>query len=153
MRFLETRIPAPIVAGLIGAAMKWYALSWGVVIDPTPLQKYLGIGLAQLSALIVLAAVYRMWRVRTTINPMNPARATTLVTGGVFRFTRNPMYLSLLLLVVAYATRLDSLAVWIAPVVFLAYVTRFQIIPEERILQQKFGAAFDAYRAGTRRWI
>jgi len=153
VHFLETRIPAPIVAGLIGAAMKWYALRQGIVMDPTPLQMYLGIGLAQLSALIVLAAVYRMWRARTTINPMKPARATTLVTSGVFRFTRNPMYLSLLLLVVAYATRLDSLAVWIAPVVFLAYVTRFQIIPEERILQQKFGAAFDAYRAGTRRWI
>lgn len=150
---LETRIPAPIVAAVLGGAMKAYVLGAGLVVDPTPLRMHVGVALAQLSAVVVLAAVAALWRARTTINPLDPARARALVTGGAFRFTRNPMYLSLLLLLVGYATRIESILVWLAPVAFAAYVTRFQIIPEERILQDKFGAAFAAYRAGTRRWI
>lgn len=153
MQFLETRIPAPVVAAVIGATMKGYTLAGDVVVDPTPLRMHVGVTLSQLSAVIALAAVFGLWRARTTIDPLHPARASALVTGGVFRFTRNPLYLSLLLLLVAYATRIDSWAVWAAPLVFLAYVTRFQIIPEERVLQRKFGDAFATYCAGTRRWL
>ncbi|ODU08653.1 MAG: hypothetical protein ABS84_12405 [Rubrivivax sp. SCN 71-131] len=152
-RFLDTRIPAPIIAAVLGGAMKAYRLANGIGIDPTPLRMHLGVALSQLSAVIVLVAVASLWRAHTTINPLQPARASALVTGGAFRFTRNPMYLSLLLLLVAYAIRIDSLVVWLAPLAYLAYVTRFQILPEERILQAKFGDAFAVYRAGTRRWI
>jgi protein-S-isoprenylcysteine O-methyltransferase Ste14 len=152
-RFLDTRVPAPIIAALLGGAMKAYRMLGEVGIDPTPLRMHLGITLAQFSALLVLAAVASLWRARTTIDPLHPGRATALVTVGAFRFTRNPMYLSLLLLLVAYAIRIDSLLVWLAPLAYFAYVTRFQILPEERILRGKFGEAFDAYRAGTRRWI
>lgn len=152
-RSLETRIPAPVVAAVLGAAMKAYVAGAGLAIDPTPLRMQLGVALAQLSAVVVLAAVAALWRARTTINPLDPARARALVTHGAFRFTRNPMYLSLLLLLMGYAMRIDALLVWLGPLCFAAYVTRFQIIPEERILQHKFGAAFAAYRAGTRRWL
>ncbi|HNT38243.1 MAG TPA: isoprenylcysteine carboxylmethyltransferase family protein [Rubrivivax sp.] len=151
--FLDTRVPAPVVAALLGAAMKGYRLANEIGIDPTPLRMHLGITLSQVSVVVVLAALASLWRARTTINPLQPARATALVTGGAYRFTRNPMYLSLLLLLVAYAIRIDSFVVWLAPLVYVAYVTRFQILPEERVLQQKFGAAFEAYRARTRRWI
>jgi protein-S-isoprenylcysteine O-methyltransferase Ste14 len=63
------------------------------------------------------------------------------------------MYLSLLLLLIAYAVRLGSWVEWLGPALFATYVTRFQIIPEERILAAKFGAAFVAYKSRTRRWI
>ena len=102
---------------------------------------------------MALAAFVTMSRARTTINPFSPMRAAHLVTGGPFRFSRNPLYLSLLLLLVAYALRLDAWQVWLAPAVFAAYVTWFQIIPEERVLRRKFGDAFVRYCARTRRWI
>jgi protein-S-isoprenylcysteine O-methyltransferase Ste14 len=150
---LETRVPAPVVALLLGALMKLYALLAPVPIDTSPLWAEVGIRLSQLSAALALVAFASFRVARTTINPLDPARASTLVTGGIFRLSRNPMYLSLLLLLVAYAVRLDSWVEWLGPVLFAVYVTRFQIIPEERILAVKFGEAYAAYRNRTRRWL
>ena len=153
LRSLEAKVPAPIVAALVGAAMKLYAMRSGVPIDPTPLRMVVGLAFAQASGLLALAAFVTLRRARTTINPLDPARATRLVTGGVFRLSRNPIYLSLLWLLLAYAIRLDSTAVWLGPVLFFLYVSRFQILPEERALQAKFGEAYAAYRRRTRRWL
>jgi protein-S-isoprenylcysteine O-methyltransferase Ste14 len=153
LQILETKVPAPVVAALLGLSMKAYVVSGGVLVDPSLLRMQLGVGLSQLSGLLVLAALAGMAWARTTINPVIPARASRLVTGGVYRWSRNPMYLSLLMLLVAYAVRIESPAVWLAPVAFVAYVTRFQILPEERVLAQKFGGAYQDYRQRTRRWI
>lgn len=153
VQFLETKIPAPVIAALVGAAMKWSARAAGIAIDPSVLRMQLGVGLSQLSAALALAAVAGLWRARTTINPLQPAKATHLVTGGIYRVSRNPLYLSLLMLLVAYAIRLDAALMWLGPLFFAAYVTRFQIAPEERALALKFGEDYQRYRARTRRWI
>lgn len=153
MHKLETKIPAPFVAIAVGGLMKLYARTAPVVIDTSPMWAEVGIRLSQLSAVIALVAFASFFIARTTINPLNPSRASALVTTGIFRITRNPMYLSLLLLLVAYAVRLDSWVEWLGPVLFAAYVTRFQIVPEERILAVKFGAAYLAYKNRTRRWL
>lgn len=153
VQFLETKIPAPAVAALAGVLMLLYAQSAQIAMDPTVVRMYVGVGLSQASAVIALAAAATMWQARTTVNPLDPMRASRLVTGGVFRFSRNPMYLGLLLLLIAYAVRLDDLLVWLGPLFFMAYVTRFQIAPEERALSLKFGDAYLQYKARTRRWI
>lgn len=153
MRFLETRIPAPIIAAILGGLMKWHTMTGAARVDATPFLMYLGIGISQLAGLIAFVAFAALFRARTTFDPLHPARARRLVTHGIFRLSRNPLYVSLLLLLVAYAVRIDSLLVWLAPAAYVAYVTRFQIIPEERILEQKFGAAFTTYRQRTRRWV
>lgn len=153
MQYLETKIPAPVVAAVIGGAMKFYALSAYLLIDASPLLELIGVKCAELSAAIALWAFVSFWLAKTTINPLDPSRASTLVTSGIFRITRNPMYLSLLLLLIAYAIRLGSWAEGIGPILFAVYVTRFQIIPEERILTEKFGPAFRDYKNRTRRWI
>lgn len=106
-----------------------------------------------LSALVAIAAFAGFWQARTTINPLQPDRASVLVTHGIYRFTRNPMYLSLLLLLVAYASQLGTWAAFAGPVAYVAYITRFQILPEERVLLSKFGAEYDAYRRRVRRWL
>ncbi|GAP35990.1 isoprenylcysteine carboxylmethyltransferase family protein [Piscinibacter sakaiensis] len=153
MHPLETRLPAPVVAALIGAAMKWHAVSASVAIDPSRWRMLLGLGLAQLAGLIALLAFAGFWRARTTIDPLHPQRASRLVTGGIYRLSRNPIYLSLAMLLVAYALRLDSAWPALGPVVFVAYVTRFQIVPEERALAARFGEAYAAYARRTRRWL
>ncbi|GAB3551374.1 hypothetical protein GCM10027343_35500 [Noviherbaspirillum agri] len=150
---LETRVPAPVVAIAIGVAMKLYAHAAHIPMDSWPILAEVGVRLAQLSAVIAVLAFASFALARTTINPRHPSRASALVTSGVYRVTRNPMYLSLLLLLVAYAARLGSWSEGLGPVLFVAYVTRFQIIPEERVLEAKFGAAFLAYKGRTRRWI
>jgi protein-S-isoprenylcysteine O-methyltransferase Ste14 len=153
MQTLKTRIPPPVVAVAIGGIMKLYAYVAAVHIDASPLVVDLGVALSQVSAAIALMALASFGLARTTINPLEPSRASTLVTGGIFRITRNPLCLSLLLLLIAYAVRLGSWAEWLGPVLFVAYVTHFQIIPEEEILAQKFGADFLAYKSRTRRWL
>jgi protein-S-isoprenylcysteine O-methyltransferase Ste14 len=84
---------------------------------------------------------------------MDPSKATRLVTDGVFRISRNPMYLGLLLLLIGWALWLGSASVWLIPPLFVITITVVQIIPEERALGQLFGAQYLAYRASVARWI
>jgi protein-S-isoprenylcysteine O-methyltransferase Ste14 len=90
---------------------------------------------------------------RTTTNPLKPANASALVVRGIYRVTRNPMYLGLAALLAAWAIYLSSLAALAVLPLFVLYINRFQIAPEERALRSRFGAEFEAYRARVRRWI
>ena len=92
-------------------------------------------------------------RARTTVNPLRPANSSALVTSGIYRHTRNPMYLGMATLLAAWATWLGTPWALFGIVAFVAWITRFQIIPEERVLANLFGADFAAYRARVRRWI
>lgn len=153
MTFLEARLPAPILAALIAATM-W--LIWrDVQLAPVWSEPRVAVAvlMSQISAALVVAAGISFWRARTTIDPMHPERAAMLVTTGIYRYTRNPMYLSLLLLLLAYALRIDALAAFSGPAFFAGYVTRFQIVPEERALRAKFSADYAHYCLHVRRWL
>ncbi len=87
------------------------------------------------------------------MNPIKPGAASSLVTGGVFRFTRNPMYLSLLLYLLAWTAYLSNwLALLLVPV-FVLYINQLQIKPEERALSALFGSEYASYKARVRRWL
>ena len=90
---------------------------------------------------------------RTTANPLKPERATSLVTGGIYRVSRNPMYVGMAFLLLAWAVHLSALLPFVGPVVFVLYITRYQIQPEERVLKDIFGDSYLAYAARTRRWL
>jgi len=153
MQSLKTKVPPPVVALVVGGIMKLYAWAAQLPIDASPVLAEVGMGIAQISAVVALLAFGSFGLARTTINPLAPSRASSLITGGIFRITRNPLCLSLLLLLMAYAVRLGSWVEWLGPAMFVVYITRFQIIPEEEILAEKFGAAFLAYKSRTRRWL
>lgn len=150
---LETRIPAPVAATLAAAGMWLYARWAHLTTDGPAWRVAVAVAMAQASALIALVAFATFWRAHTTINPFQPQRAARLVTHGIFRVSRNPMYLSLALLLAGYAVRLGSVAALAGPAAFVCYMTRFQIVPEERVLSAKFGDAYRAYIRQTRRWI
>ena len=85
---------------------------------------------------------------RTTVNPLKPERASALVTGGVYRVTRNPMYVGMVFLLLAWAVYLSAVLPFAGIVVFVLYITRFQIQPEERVLNGIFGdTVFDLRHA------
>lgn len=92
-------------------------------------------------------------RHRTTVNPHTPDKSRLIVADGIYRFSRNPMYLGMVLLLAAWAQHLAQAAAWAGVAVFAAWITRFQIIPEERVLSAQFGDAYRAYCRRTRRWI
>lgn len=102
---------------------------------------------------VAIAGVVSFRRARTTVNPLKPDAASALVVSGVYRWTRNPMYLGVLLCLLGWVVWLGSVpALFVLPL-FVAYMNRFQIIPEETALRARFGAEFEAYRARVRRWI
>jgi protein-S-isoprenylcysteine O-methyltransferase Ste14 len=99
-----------------------------------------------------MSGVLTFRRAKTTVNPTTPAAASALVRTGVFRFTRNPMYLGLLLCLVAWAIFLSSVLALLSAPLFVVYMNRFQIAPEERALAALFGDSFAAYKRDVRRW-
>lgn len=151
MRALETRIPPPVVLLAIGIAMALLAGPAGT----RPPAAWLALaGVLLVAGMAVNAAGFRaIRRAGSTIDPIHPDAASVLVSHGVFRFSRNPMYVGFTLMLAAWAAWLPSAAAWLGPLLFVAYVDRFQIRPEERALTARFGAAYTAYAAQVRRWL
>jgi protein-S-isoprenylcysteine O-methyltransferase Ste14 len=153
MPSLELKIPPGPLAALFGAAMFGVSATTPAATFRVPGRTGIAIGLALLATVIALAGVVAFRANRTTVNPLNPAAASALVSSGVYRFSRNPMYLGFLLALSAWAIYLsNALAALLLPA-FVAYMNRFQIKPEERALLAKFGPAFSKYVAAVRRWV
>ena len=153
MQALELKIPPPAVALLTAAAMwglSWLA-PWMLVAAAVRVAAALAIALLGLG--FSLAGVVSFRRAKTTINPMKPQSTSALVCSGIYRVTRNPMYVGLLLVLIAWAVFLASAWALLGPLAFVLYVDRFQIAPEERALSALFGADYAAYKSSARRWL
>lgn len=150
---LELRFPPMALAALTAFAM------WGVVlVDATDRSWTLGRGVVSLLIAVVglafvLSGALAFRRAQTTFNPRQPETSSLLVSSGIYAATRNPMYVGFVLVLVAWAVFLSSSWALIGPVAFVLYIARFQIVPEERVLSEKFGADYLAYRAKVPRWI
>ena len=121
-----------------------FSLPWREVIAGIFIAVALGIG---------VIALIGFRRAKTTVNPLSPEQASALVTGGIYRWTRNPMYLGMLLLLVGWACILSNWAALAILPLFVIYLNRFQIAPEERALRARFGDEFDNYCRKVRRWL
>ncbi|KZL19622.1 hypothetical protein PsAD2_01901 [Pseudovibrio axinellae] len=92
-------------------------------------------------------------RARTTANPTHPENASAIVCEGIFSKTRNPMYLGLQFILLGWAIYQGNLFAIPVALGFAAYITAFQIIPEEAILEENFGEEYLKYKARVRRWM
>lgn len=153
MSSLELKIPPPAVTLLFGFLM-WLA---SLLIAPVAVPFAVRVGVAVVIVSVGLifggSAMLSFVRRRTTMNPIKPDAASSLVTGGVFRVTRNPMYLSLLLYLLAWAAYLSNVLPLLFLPVFVLYIHQFQIKPEERVLSALFGPEYAAYKGRVRRWL
>jgi protein-S-isoprenylcysteine O-methyltransferase Ste14 len=109
--------------------------------------------LGAIGVVVALSGVLSFRRARTTVNPLKPETSAALVSTGVYSFTRNPMYLGMVLLLFAWALYLTSILSLAGPAFFALYITRFQIVPEERVLDGLFGPSFVEYKKRVRRWL
>ena len=153
MRSLELRVPPVLVVLFVGILMWLAARTWPTLVVRLPGAMVIAAVLVVIGTASIAAGVFGFRRAKTTVNPTTPDAATAVVTGGIYTRTRNPMYLGMVLVLLAWAVMLCSLLALLGPVGFVLYMNRFQIVPEERVLHQKFGAAYDTYRAQVRRWI
>lgn len=153
MQSLELKVPPPVVAVLSAGAMWELSLLTPLLEVPAFIRVVAAITIAAAGGAFTLAGVIAFRRARTTVNPMKLQAASSLVCSGVYRVTRNPMYVGLLLVLVAWATFLSSAWALLGPLAFGAYIGRFQIAPEERALSALFGNEYSAYKARVRRWL
>ena len=109
---------------------------------------FFGIG-----AFIGIIAVYSFRKASTTVDPINPDKTSSLVTQGIYKYTRNPMYLGMLFILFAIAIRLGSVYACIVLPLYVWYITSFQIKPEEEVLMKLFRNDFTNYKKTVRRWI
>jgi len=153
MQRLETLVPPPALAAAIGVLMWLAAPPLARQAESQSVRLGLAAAMAAAGAAIALAGIRAFRRARTTIDPHRPQRASTLVTGGIYRLTRNPMYVGVSLVLVGLCAWLWWGPALAGPLLFVAYITRFQIMPEERALHAAFGDRYDAYRRRVRRWL
>jgi protein-S-isoprenylcysteine O-methyltransferase Ste14 len=153
MNSLELAIPPPIVM-LVTALFMWLLSVFLPGFTLHALHSAAGaviIGLAGLS--VGMAGVIAFHRAQTTLDPRTPGSASALVTSGIYRLTRNPMYLGILMMLIAWALFLGNALSLLFAFAFALYIHRFQIRPEERFLQEKFGADFASYKSRVRAWV
>lgn len=153
MHRLETRIPPPVVMLLLGG-LAWLAAhhvpALGFVL---PYHRGIAIAIAVLGLALNLSPKLAFDRAGTTVNPMKPGTSARLVTSGLYRHTRNPMYLGQGLLLLGWGIYLHNALALLAVLAFVAYITAFQILPEERALAARFPDEFADFRARVRRWV
>ena len=151
---MHLRIPPPIVA-LIGILLIFLSKDYILILYLHPhLQNTLSILFLIIGFVIIFSATKEFKKSETTVNPMKPETSTSLVTSGIFKYTRNPMYLGLTSILLASCFYFSSLLGFIVYVpLFILYITVFQIIPEEETMKGLFNDEYLDYCSKVRRWI
>jgi protein-S-isoprenylcysteine O-methyltransferase Ste14 len=150
---LDNKVPPPVVAAFI-AVMMWSLSAYEPALFlSAEMTETLVLSLVILGVSFDVCGLLAFRQSKTTINPMSPNKTTALVTGGIYRLSRNPMYVGLVLFLTAWAIQLSMLWPFIGPVLFVIYINRFQIAPEERVMESKFEDEYSVYKNKVRRWL
>ncbi|QBG93751.1 methyltransferase family protein [Xanthomonas oryzae] len=153
MHWLETKIPPPVVMVLLGLAAFAITRLVPAVSFSLPLRTPVAVVLGCVGVALNGVPKLAFKRAGTTVNPLRPALATQLITGGVYRYSRNPMYLGHAFILLGWTLYLHHAAALLAVALFVLYVTRFQIRPEERQLSVRFPGVYAEFCARVRRWL
>ena len=153
MKALELKLPPlPLAVGF--GVLMWTIDRWlPTQIDRSAIRTALALTIFGFALAVVVIAVRGFRKAKTTVDPFHPESASAIVTSGIYRLTRNPMYLGFLLALIALAVFLGNWISALVPLIFVLYMNRFQISPEERALRVRFGASYEAYLRSVRRWL
>jgi protein-S-isoprenylcysteine O-methyltransferase Ste14 len=153
MRALETKIPPPIAMLLLGGLV-WVATRYLPALSfYLPFNRIITAALAAAGLALNLYPKLAFGRAGTTVNPLRPGSTTHLVTSGIYRYTRNPMYLGHSVLLLGSAAYLHNAVAFLAIPAFMLYISRFQIQPEERHLCTRFPDEYAAFCRRVPRWL
>ena len=153
MRWLETKIPPPVVMVLLGITTFGVARLLPALSFEFPLRKLAAVSFAFVGLALNILPKLAFRRAGTTVNPLRPALATSLVTSGIYRYTRNPMYLGHATILLGWALYLHNVTALVVVPAFMLYITRFQIQPEERYLSARFPDAYATFCRQASRWL
>lgn len=149
---MKTTVPPPLLTLIFAGLMALLNLlvPWQIVL---PFKLFILSACAFVATILLGESVLRFIRSKTTVNPLRPEKASSLVVAGVFRLSRNPMYLGMLLLLCSVAIYLDNPANIILIAGYVLVMNELQIKPEEQALQRLFGEDYITYCSRVRRWI
>lgn len=148
---LELKIPPVLIVFITGILM--WLISLVTLHLSFPGYYFLSALLVVLGGVVGILGITSFQRAKTTLNPMNPSASSSLVTTGIYSLTRNPMYVGLLFVLLGWAVFLAAPFSLIFVLGFMLYLTRYQIIPEERTMKQLFERDYDDYQHKVRRWL
>jgi len=151
MHRVDLKIP-PVVTSAVTAIGMWFVSRTLPTFALAPL-RVVAVAMGIAGVMVTGSALLSFRRARTTVNPMQPSSASSLVTSGIYRYTRNPMYLGMLFVLVGWALYLANVLAFLFLPAFILYMNRFQIEPEERAMTALFGQEFLEYASRVRRWI
>lgn len=153
LSLLELKL-SPVMMTIALASLMWVVAGHtGSYSMPAALRISTLLILLAAGAAIGLAGIWSFRKARTTVNPWRPHASSRLVVSGIYRYTRNPMYLALMLALAGWGLWLANLWALLLGFVFVPYMNRFQIRPEERALERLFGQSFRDYCRRVRRWL
>jgi len=150
---LELKVPPLALFGACVATVVTIALRVAATGLDLPGLRWSGAVVLLAGVFIAVSGVVQFRRVGTTVNPMSPDRARAVVRDGVYRLSRNPMYLGMAAALIGLSLLLGSWAGLPVAAGFCAYLSRFQILPEERMLLASFGEPYARYMDEVRRWL
>lgn len=153
MKTLELLIPPPLVMVLVGLFMWLISIIFPELNFGWLKSTLLAIIFAGIGILIGVIGIVTFKFAATTSDPIHPEQTSTIVSSGIYAYTRNPMYLGVLLILIGLAVYLGNLLSFLGAIIFIIYINNFQIIPEEQVLEEKFGSTYKNYKGKVRRWL
>lgn len=150
---MKLRIPPPIVMLIFACLM--YVLNRFLPFGNFEFfgRKELATVLISLAFIVMALAIFQFLRAKTTTNPINLTKTSSLVTSGIFKYTRNPMYLGMLLILLAFGLKLGNAFNTLLAAGFVYFMNHFQIENEEKALTELFDKEYTMYCKATRRWF
>ena len=145
------KIPPPILVLIL--VVSNFLLSKKIDVVHIPHQTLVSILILLIGILILIIPVTKFIKYKTTIDPIEFKKVNKLVTSGIYKYSRNPMYLGLLLIVISSSILYLNIYSVSTPIFFYYWINRFQIQREEIFLTEKFGKEYLSYKTKTRRWI
>jgi protein-S-isoprenylcysteine O-methyltransferase Ste14 len=150
---LELKIP-PVLLVVVFAVLMWMvSLALPEIHVPSTFRVVVFAALTVIGAFFSISGVMSFKKAKTTVNPTTPKASSSLVTSGIYKHTRNPMYVGFLFFLIGWGVFLSNVYALALTVGFILYMNRFQIQPEERALESIFGTEILAYKKRVRRWL
>jgi len=150
---MKLLVPPPVQAIICAACMWVIAARFPVLGFSFSMQQEVAIAICVIGILVDLISVGLFTKLKTTVSPFSPQKTKKLVTSGLYQFSRNPMYLGMVIILLGLGVWLGNFAAFALVPGFMWFVTIYQIIPEEEILTGKFGQEYADYKTKVRRWI
>ena len=148
---MNNKIPPPIVTLICGLAIYFSKTFFNKFFSYN--NNTISLFLLILGFTVFTLAIKAFNRQKTTVNPLEPRQASSLVSSGIFKYSRNPMYLGMLIVLLSISFKFNLIGGIVISLFFYLFITKFQILPEEEAMNELFGDEFTEYSNRTRRWI